>query len=101
MVNTASGTRSVAAYRPLAPGRHHLAGVYDGQEIRLYVDGACVARRSAAGKIQNSAAPVVIGRIENGLGEFRGTIEQVRLANVARSEAWLQEIYRNAEEAKT
>lgn len=93
LVNTETGARSAAAHRPLSTGWHHLAGVYDGREIRLYVDGECMGRRSASGKLQNNRVPVVIGRIENGLGVFRGTIEQVRLANVARSEEWVRNAY--------
>ena len=39
--------------------------------------------------------PVVIGRMENGLGEFRGVIEQVRIASVARAEQWIKDVHRN------
>ena len=39
LINSEGGCRSAAATHPLAPGKHHLAGVYDGAEIRVYVDG--------------------------------------------------------------
>ncbi|RPI29340.1 MAG: DUF4981 domain-containing protein [Acidobacteria bacterium] len=41
---------------------HHLAGVYDGTALRLYVDGKEAASTAHQGKIAVSAFPVNIGR---------------------------------------
>jgi hypothetical protein len=75
LVNTESGVRSVAAHRVLPPGRHHLKGVYDGKRIRLWIDGKLAAERVASGRIVNNDLPVTVGRIESGIGQFRGVIE--------------------------
>jgi len=90
IVNTERGALSVAAHRSLEPGRHHLAGVYDGRNIKLFVDGARVAEREGSGKIQTNEVPVVIGRIQNGEGRFRGVVHRVRISDVARGEEWIE-----------
>ncbi|MFB0516615.1 MAG: glycoside hydrolase family 2 TIM barrel-domain containing protein [Candidatus Neomarinimicrobiota bacterium] len=41
---------------------HHVAGVYDGQMVRIYIDGEKRASRSAEGLIKRSIYPVNIGR---------------------------------------
>ena len=75
LVNTDAGVRGVWAHRRLPAGRHHLAGTYDGECLCLYVDGELVAERPARGTLVDCERPVVIGRIEDGLARFRGTID--------------------------
>ena len=41
---------------------HHLAGVYDGHELRLYVDGAVAGSTTHTGAIDHNPFPVNIGR---------------------------------------
>jgi beta-galactosidase len=41
---------------------HHLAGVYDGAELRLMVDGVVVGSTSHSGEIDHNPFPVNIGR---------------------------------------
>jgi beta-galactosidase len=41
---------------------HRLAGVYDGKELRLYVDGAVVGSTKHSGQIDHNPFPVNIGR---------------------------------------
>jgi beta-galactosidase len=41
---------------------HHLAGIYDGSEIRLFVDGAVVGSKTHSGSIDHNPFPVNIGR---------------------------------------
>jgi hypothetical protein len=74
----------------LTPGRwHHVAGVYDGREVRLYVDGRRVAARPAGrgGRVGNSL-PLLIGADVTPTGGggsfFDGEIDAVRLSSVAR-----------------
>jgi len=73
----------------LQPGvRYHLAGVYDGKSARLYLDGNLIASVDRAGKRKTNDLPLVIGGDVDGAGkptsEFTGTIEAVRLSDVAR-----------------
>ncbi len=54
----------------------HVAGVYDGASVRLYLNGIEVDREPASGILQQSDRPLVIG---NHLGAFEGAIGDVRL----------------------
>jgi len=62
---------------------HEIAGVYDGSEARLYLDGKLVASASKNGALQDNKLPLVIGGDVNGSGEavshFQGEIDWVRL----------------------
>ncbi|QRN98501.1 right-handed parallel beta-helix repeat-containing protein [Archangium violaceum] len=64
----------------------HVAGTYDGQTMRLYVNGQRVAQASVSGTLQNSNKSVEIGNYPAG-NAFQGFIDDVRLFNVALSEA--------------
>lgn len=79
VVNTDRGARGVWAYRALPPGRHELVGRYDGREITLHIDGRLAGRREADGKLLKTEAPIVIGRIDQGLGRFEGEILEIEL----------------------
>ena len=73
----------------LEPGKwHHLAGVYDGKEVRLYLDGKLVASRSGTGERRIRTIPLMIGADVNGEGlavsGFEGKIDAVRLSDTAR-----------------
>jgi hypothetical protein len=67
---------------------HHLAGVFDGKEVRLYVDGRRVAARSAQGNRRRNGWPLFIGADPGAEGKamsfFHGLLDEVRLSNVAR-----------------
>lgn len=69
---------------------HHIAGVYDGQTKRLFVDGELVETKSFIAVIQSSSYPVCIGENNQETGRhFHGSIDEVRISSVARSDAWL------------
>jgi len=73
----------------LQPGRwHHVAGVYDGREARLYVDGQRIGAVEREGTRRVNALPLIIGADVNGRGEavsaFKGRIDAVRLSTVPR-----------------
>ena len=94
IVNTPGGAVSIAAHQTLAPGVHHLAGVYDGAHIQLYIDGALAASRPAAGRpLHQTSIPLTIGHIAGGSARFQGTIAEVYLAPVAQSAAWVAATY--------
>jgi len=79
VVNTDRGARGVWAYRALPPGRHELVGRYDGREITLHIDGQLAGRQSADGKLLKAEAPIVVGRIDQGLGRFEGKILEIAI----------------------
>jgi hypothetical protein len=90
LVNTDRGPISIAANQPPQPGRHHVAGVYDGQTIRLYIDGELVNEQPASGRIVTNDTPISIGD-----RRLAGRIHAVRVSRVARSQAWLRTHYNN------
>ncbi len=67
---------------------HHIAGVYDGKETRLYIDGQLIKSAQRAGKRRINGLPLMIGADVNGRGDpmsfFNGRIDEVRLSTVAR-----------------
>lgn len=64
---------------------HHLVGIYDGKEMKLYLDDVLAATKPYTGKIMDSPFPVTIGRdSENHDSETKGMlsnaiIDQVRI----------------------
>jgi beta-galactosidase len=68
---------------------HHLVGIFNGKEMKLYVDGALKATHAYDGKILDSPFPVTIGRdSENHDSETNGMlsnaiIDEVRIYNKA------------------
>ncbi|MGI9241710.1 MAG: LamG-like jellyroll fold domain-containing protein [Verrucomicrobiales bacterium] len=62
---------------------HDLAGVYDGKEARLYLDGKLIASASGKGKLKDNRLPLIIGGDVDGNGKamshFAGQIDWVRL----------------------
>jgi hypothetical protein len=74
----------------LTPGHwHHVAGVYDGEEVRLYVDGRLMqALPAGTGRRVGNSLPLLIGADVTGAGGggsfFDGELDGVRLSKVAR-----------------
>jgi tetratricopeptide (TPR) repeat protein len=78
-----SGTRSVN------DGKwHHIAGVFDGTQLYLYMDGVLEAAKSAAKSIDISNHNVYIGaNAQVPKREWNGLIDDVRIYNYALSQA--------------
>lgn len=73
----------------LATGRwQHIAGVFDGSEVRLYVDGELVDANAATGRRRTNRLPFLIGADVDGRGRptsfFDGSVDEVRVSTVAR-----------------
>jgi hypothetical protein len=88
LINTSRGPFSVGAHHALTPGWHHLAGVYDGARIALFIDGVCVAERAARGMLLGNKVDVTVGHI--GSARFEGRIGEASVEEVARSHDWVQ-----------
>jgi len=71
-------------------GWTHLAATYNGSTLRLYVDGALVATRAAAGSVPPSEGPLRIGG--NGVWPewFAGRIDEVRVYRRVLSQGEIQ-----------
>lgn len=79
----------------IAPAEHklnvnnwtHLAGVYDGQTINLFIDGKRAASEAAEGKRRTNDLPLFIGADSNREGQptrpYSGQIDEVRISRGA------------------
>jgi len=68
----------------------HLAGTYDGAEVRIYLNGNVVASQAATGPMQTSNGPLFIGTKHSTApagDEFNGEMDDVRIYNRGLSEA--------------
>ena len=63
----------------------HVAGTYDGEKLRLYIDGELAAEKAFTGTINHSTAPISIGSAPGGSYLWGGSVDEVRLWNVART----------------
>ena len=69
----------------------HAAGVFDGESVKLFVDGKLVASNKASGKRTLNRLPIYIGADPGRRGEatrpFIGQVDEVRLSKVVRYES--------------
>ena len=80
VLGTESSYTSVRSKSKLAVGRWvHVAGVYDGEAIRLYIDGRLVGERAASGPRKMNQIPFLVGADPNREGRpgsaFSGDID--------------------------
>ncbi len=66
---------------------HHIAGVFDGTEVRLYLDGEIIAHAPASGERRTNTLPFLVGADVTGSGvgtsHFDGQIDAVRITRRA------------------
>lgn len=83
---------SIKAAAPVPSGTWvHLAGVYDGAAVRLYVDGQEAASTAASGTLQQSARPIAIGS-HPPWNSYDGLIDSVRIWDLALSAGQIAEV---------
>jgi predicted ribosomally synthesized peptide with SipW-like signal peptide len=70
----------------------HVAGTYDGSEVKLYVDGAVDQTGTGAGDINTSSGPARIGDYIGDGYSFRGWIDDVRIYDRALSDQEVQDL---------
>ncbi|MBZ0273437.1 LamG domain-containing protein [bacterium] len=67
---------------------YHAAGVYDGQELRLYLDGELLGTKEYDGPVYYDETPLGIGQPSvDDISFFPGLIDEVRYSSVARYDA--------------
>ncbi|MFC1455101.1 LamG-like jellyroll fold domain-containing protein [Candidatus Undinarchaeota archaeon] len=78
---------------------HHVAGVYDGSTVKVYVDGVLDASENFAGSLRSSTNSVFIGRSENANpGYFDGIIDDAAIFDRALSASEIRELYASRQE---
>jgi hypothetical protein len=85
------GGSQVSVIAPATPGVFaHLAGVFDGSNVEIFVNGALVQSKAAPGTSHLSARPAMIGNVSN--QPFAGAIDEVRLSNKALSSRQIERL---------
>jgi concanavalin A-like lectin/glucanase superfamily protein len=70
---------------------HHLAGTYDGSDMRLFIDGALEAAQTYGAISTNlSGGAIRVGQINGEADQFDGQIDELRIWNVARTASEIQ-----------
>jgi hypothetical protein len=78
----------------------HVSGVYDGNEWRVYRNGALAASAAKDGFPVNSDADWIIGAWGTSRN-FLGTMDEIRFSNRVRSDAWIKLSYETQKAAAT
>ncbi|RLF77369.1 hypothetical protein DRN38_08425, partial [Thermococci archaeon] len=74
---------------------HYVAGTWDGSTLRVYVDGVEENNKSGSGSITSTSTDLHIGDFAGDSYSFKGTIDEVRISNTARSSSWIKATYNN------
>jgi hypothetical protein len=69
---------------------NHIAGVFDGSSVRIYVNGVEGTSDPYTGAITSTTASLAIGRGASNLYNFNGLIDEARIYNRALSAAEIQ-----------
>ena len=76
---------------------HFVVGTYDGQEMRLYVDGILDVSANWTGNIVSSTSSLELGRRSvNNDRHFNGTIDEVRIWGRAITDIEVQALYNSS-----
>jgi len=98
MADASSGLTTLLGGTTLSLGRwYYVAAVYDGSQMRVYIDGvpegATSARSTGA---QNSVTAFDIGgKSSSPTFNHDGPMDEVRVSSIARSESWILTAFRN------
>ena len=82
--------RTLAATYPSLNNWHHLAATYDGTTMRLYINGSLANSMAQTGTIATNSNPLTLGNQPGTSEYFGGSVDEVRIWNVARTQAQIQ-----------
>jgi hypothetical protein len=71
---------------------HHIAEVYDGKSIKLYIDGALDGQAEPSGKLPTNKLPMWIGARPGGVAA-KGIIDELRFYDRALSEKEIKALF--------
>jgi concanavalin A-like lectin/glucanase superfamily protein len=84
------GWHTLSAAYPSLNAWHHLAATYDGATMSVYVDGVLSASQAQTGAISTNTNALAL-RNQLGYSEYYGgTLDEVRVWNIARTQAQIQ-----------
>ena len=87
-------------HAPIAPSNdsfHYLVTSWDGNTIRIYVDGVLAIEEVLDGNYIGSNDPLYVGR-QSGGSFFTGIIDEVRIRDSALSGPWIEAQYRSMQD---
>lgn len=75
---------------------HHIAAVYDGQAMRIFLNGILDAELfpQTGGAVCDGGDPFIVGALASGGAPLDSLLDEVRVAKVARSAAWIRSQYK-------
>ena len=88
---------SVAKPGGWADNWHFITAIYDGNEIKLYVDSNSNTE-SQSGTINNITGLMTIGELDNGAGDhyyYQGNIDEIKLFDIALTDTQRTTLYNN------
>ena len=62
---------------------HHIAAVFDGSQMRIYIGGQLITSKSSTFAPGTGSSHLLIGRSQDGAGYFSGLIDEVRVTAAA------------------
>ena len=86
---------------PVTEGeRFQVVGVFDAgsQQVRLYKNGDLVTEVDGPGFLQSNTETVTIGASDDSDHFWNGTIDEVRISDVARSGGWIKTSHNNQDD---
>ncbi|MFX1391920.1 MAG: DUF2341 domain-containing protein, partial [Promethearchaeota archaeon] len=93
-VSTTSGYRYTGEYDLPIQTWLHVVGTYDGSSSKIYIDGSVENTDSHTGTIVPTTNDLRFAR-KAGSTYFDGSIDEVRISNIARSAEWISTCYEN------
>ncbi len=64
---------------------HHVAAVYDGSNMKIYINGREDATTAQTGPVIGLSVPILVGAHSGASPEYlNGTVDEVRISNIAR-----------------
>lgn len=84
-INTEKGVAFAGAAKPLELEEwQHVAGTYDSNEIKLYIDGKEVGATNHGGELVGTEYDVIIGSKNTRQFKWKGLMDEVRISGIAR-----------------
>ena len=71
---------------------HHIAGTFDGHQMKLYLDGQLVAMTAYSATLNQADIPVYIGTGDGECFLFCGAVDDVRIYNVTLDDQQIAEL---------
>ncbi len=73
---------------------HYIAGTYNGEKIKLYIDGVLKDEKEVTGLLKIADRSLLIGTYKG--NNFNGMVDEIRISNTARSEEAIKKYWEGA-----